>query len=476
MNKMNNVSILILVFNEDVNLKEWYNIIDKFDNIDVTFFSCSSHNFNNIEYEHKFIFVQKDLISDIEKYIRQRSNNHLIISPTWNSFDESDISDLNFDNDLIFFNSKLDTLNNHNKFKLNLLRYLFEQLQVLFNSKDNNLKNEVYESIRSEFIKLDLSKNILDEFTLDEYSFYIRILNNESFNDFKNYVENVSLPWEYINKEKLSNVISNFTDIGITLKKRNPRIIVSLTSYPDRINEVKYVIFSLLNQNLKPDEIILWLAKEQFPNNEEDIPDSLLKLKENGLTIKWCKDIRPYKKLIPALNEYPNDYIVTVDDDIYYPKDWLEKIWKTSKKYPNTIISARARSIKFKDGKLEDYNNWDVFFDFKEPSYLSLPTGAGGTLYCPHALSNIVFNEQLFNELCPTADDMWFWAMAVLNRTKITCIDKPFAVLNYVNVAQEAGILDNLTLWQHNKEGYNDIQFKNILDNFPEILKIITDE
>ena len=45
--------------------------------------------------------------------------------------------------------------------------------------------------------------------------------------------------------------------------------------------------------------------------------------------------------------------------------------------------------------------------------------------------------------------------------------------LTYVNVAQEAGILDNITLWQHNKEGHNDVQIKNILNHFPEILEII---
>ena len=283
----------------------------------------------------------------------------------------------------------------------------------------------------------------------------------------------VLLNWSYINKEQISKKINNFNKCGINLERRDPQIIISLTSFPERINEVSYCIYSLLNQKFKPDKVILWLAEEQFQYKEQDLPISLLNLRNNGLTIKWCEDIKSYKKLIPALKEYPNDFIVTVDDDIYYHEDWLDKMWNTYKKYPNTIISSRARSIKIKDGILENYDNWNIFSNFHAPSYLSLPTGAGGTLYYPHALSQTVFDENLFNQLCPTADDLWFWAMAVINETKITSIENPFNKLTYVNVAQEAGILDNITLWQHNKEGHNDVQIKNILNHFPEILEII---
>ncbi len=41
--------------------------------------------------------------------------------------------------------------------------------------------------------------------------------------------------------------------------------------------------------------VILYLAEEQFPNKEADLPGKLLKFKENGLTIKWCEDLKSYK-------------------------------------------------------------------------------------------------------------------------------------------------------------------------------------
>ena len=117
------------------------------------------------------------------------------------------------------------------------------------------------------------------------------------------------------------------TSLGITKTKRKPEIIVSLTSFPKRINIVVKTINTILNQSVKPDKIILWLANEQFPNKEKDLPDELLDLKNFGLMINWCEDLRSYKKLIPTLNLYPNDIIITADDDIYYDKDWIESLY-----------------------------------------------------------------------------------------------------------------------------------------------------
>ena len=72
---------------------------------------------------------------------------------------------------------------------------------------------------------------------------------------------------------------------GITDKKRSPEVIVSLTSFPARINSVEKTIRTLLTQTLKPDRVILWLAEEQFHNKENDLPRQLLALKNFGLDI-----------------------------------------------------------------------------------------------------------------------------------------------------------------------------------------------
>ena len=67
--------------------------------------------------------------------------------------------------------------------------------------------------------------------------------------------------------------------VEILLKeKRKPLIVVSLTSYPGRIDVVHKTITTLLHQSLKPDVVILWLAHEQFRN--KSLPIDLINLKK----------------------------------------------------------------------------------------------------------------------------------------------------------------------------------------------------
>mgnify|MGYP003303663931 CR=1 FL=1 len=348
-------------------------------------------------------------------------------------------------------------------------------LKKFLNYAKEGQKEDFYQIMRSDFINIDMSNEIIKKLPLDQYRFFIWVLNEESYLNHLIFYKSLKGLQNYINKKELNHKIESFSKIGINQDKKNgPFLIVSLTSFPARINEIHYTIYSLLNQSLKPDKLILWLAEEQFPKKEDDLPNDLLQLKSNGLTIEWCNDIKSYKKLIPALKDYPTDFIVTADDDIYYHETWLEDMWKKYEKHPKTIISSRARRIKVSsEGEILQYNDWNLINGNSETSYLNFPTGAGGTLYFPNALSDKVFEKSLFEEFCPTTDDIWFWAMAVLNKTKITCIDNPFNQLTYVNIARDLGIINSLTLWNFNNAGNNDKQFNKLLEHFPEIKKII---
>lgn len=124
-------------------------------------------------------------------------------------------------------------------------------------------------------------------------------------------------------------------------KNSKAQLIVSLTSYPARIETVNQTIKSILNQSIKADKVILWLAPEQFPNKEKDLPEQLLSLRAKGLTIDWYHDIKSYKKLIPTLKKYPDAIIVTADDDNIYAVNWLEKLYNSYIKHPQDISCHR---------------------------------------------------------------------------------------------------------------------------------------
>lgn len=208
------------------------------------------------------------------------------------------------------------------------------------------------------------------------------------------------------------------TECGVS--ENQPRIIVSLTSFPARIPSLHKTVNSLLNQTLKPDMVVLWLAREQFPGGENDLTPELLALKQYGLTIKWCNDIRSYKKLIPALKEFPNDIIITVDDDIYYDKNMVELLYKSYLTAPQNIHCHRVTKIFRKNGKIKAKGGGRQYY--KKPSYANKLVGMAGVLYPPNSLHADIECEKLFMELAPTSDDIWFWLMAVLNNTKIQVV------------------------------------------------------
>ena len=253
-------------------------------------------------------------------------------------------------------------------------------------------------------------------------------------------------PVPYIDTKKIDKKIAHFNKIGTNQAPRNPRIIVSMTSFPQRMVDVHYAIFSLLNQTLKPDEIILWLGRDEFPNRESDLPKTLLNLCQYGLCIKWCRDVKSYTKLVPALQEYPNDIIITVDDDIYYPNYLVEKLYSSYKNHPNMIHCMRAHRISFDDkNNIKPYNDWPQEIQNVLPGFSNFPTGVGGVLYPPHCLDSDVINEKLFMKLAPHADDIWFWAMAVKNKTMINVVSSDYK-LTYINPKRQLGMTNETTL------------------------------
>ena len=109
------------------------------------------------------------------------------------------------------------------------------------------------------------------------------------------------------------------------------KIYITLTSWKGRINLIHKNIEHLLNIKYKRKKIILNLAIEEFPNKKYELPKEILNLLKNhrNFQIFWVKNNNNvFKKLIPTINRFKKDLIVTVDDDIVYPYDCIEKMIK----------------------------------------------------------------------------------------------------------------------------------------------------
>lgn len=247
----------------------------------------------------------------------------------------------------------------------------------------------------------------------------------------------------------------------------NKNVIVSLTTFPARINTVWLIIETLLRQTYYPGKIILWLDESQFESINK-LPKKLLEQQKRGLEIKFCDDLRSHKKYYYAMKNYPDAIVITVDDDTLYPEDMISNLMFTHAKYPNMICCNLAHFIVVEDGKIAPYINWKSGADgYDQPSHYLVPIGCEGVLYPPRCLNKNVFDKEQIKELCPLADDLWLKAMATLNNVKaVKCRATSITFVNLIVSKNNA--LNKVNVGQN----MNDKQIANILNCYPKLRNI----
>lgn len=263
------------------------------------------------------------------------------------------------------------------------------------------------------------------------------------------------------NLRKIDKAIAYGNLQPVTEKAKN--VIVSLTSYGDRIPDIKYTIYSLVMQSIRPEKIIVNIAFE----DKELLNDEIKSFEKYNVEFNLCKDIRSYKKLLPTLQRYPNACIVTADDDLYFERNWLKRLYEAHKKYPDDVCCHLVYKITHHNGKINTYKSWiHNYRSFTADKSLFLLGGAGA-LYPPNVFHKDIDNEELFSTLAPIADDLWFYFMVILNGRKIRQINKAYIKLRFINPYREYGIISGSTLTQQNVgENKNDVQLRNILSHY----------
>lgn len=201
-----------------------------------------------------------------------------------------------------------------------------------------------------------------------------------------------------------------------------PSVVVSLTSFPAAIPYAAKAIQSILDGTVLPDKVVLYLTFSQFGKN--GIPDELLKMAACNPVFEirdYGRDIRSYRKLIPALRDFPDAVVVTVDDDVAYDRNMLRSLLCLHEKMPDVILAHRAKRIRpgLPYRKWRKYRWYDFVFRKIHSSCLNIQTGVGGVLYPPHSLKKEMLDENLFTAIAPTTDDIWFWAAAVAGGTVV---------------------------------------------------------
>lgn len=255
--------------------------------------------------------------------------------------------------------------------------------------------------------------------------------------------------------------IHNSKEFGLNMQQRDYDITVTFTTYPARIDKAKYVADAMLRQTLKPDRVLLVLAKDEYSSKEE-LPSEYLNLEERGLSIVFINEnLKPHKKYYYAMKHFPESLVITVDDDLYYDDDLVETVYSSYLKFPHAINAMRVHRITHENEALKPYIEWEGEIDCPAcPTMDLMATGGAGTLYPPHLMHEDLLDEEKIVRLCLNADDIWLKTMQVLKNTPVV-LAAPFRPLRTIEGSQDTA------LWQTNvDENKNDKMITNCLREY----------
>ncbi|WP_416443481.1 hypothetical protein ACH3O9_01005 [Leeuwenhoekiella sp. A16] len=260
--------------------------------------------------------------------------------------------------------------------------------------------------------------------------------------------------------------------LSLNERRDNKNIIISLTTFPKRIHKVWLTIESIIRQTSRPDKIILWLYKDEF-RGKESLPTRLLNLEKFGLEIRFCdENLKPHKKYYYTLIEFPNSDVITIDDDIIYPNNLIEKYLINNAKYPKAILCFIGRKINISKRQfIEPYESWNYLKNNTVPSYNILPIGVGSIYYPANSLHEEVLNIEKIKSFALNADDLWLKIMSIKNQTKVVNLGREYTrfFIPILNKNDQKLMDSNIS------EGKNDLIFHKLTNIYNISLKQFVD-
>lgn len=252
--------------------------------------------------------------------------------------------------------------------------------------------------------------------------------------------------------------------------------VVSLTSWPPRTGPgpktpgIWVTLESLMRQNEKPDRIILWLYRGEYPKGLADLPQTLIDLQARGLEIRWVQEnTKGLKKLVPALKAGIKANIVTADDDILYTPDWLRRLVNSHKAHPKGIHAIIARHLTVESGVMRPYGYDKRGHHAQKGRYdarwMAL-NGAGSVYpYDPSQQTIYGLHKRILQPITygQTTDDLWFYVCRVLAGTPLYLAGCPHGLTyQFIDLPEPLGYMNNV-------QGQNNVILRRLMKDFPEV-------
>ena len=216
-------------------------------------------------------------------------------------------------------------------------------------------------------------------------------------------------------------------------KKKLKNCVISLTTTPDRIYELKNTLMSLLDQSYAVEEIRVNVPNYSCKGIKYKIPKWLKRLK----SVKICRTVKdwgPATKLIPTLLDKNNKHkkIIVVDDDVVYGYYAVETLYDYFKKYnygkQKTAITMYGDVIK------DDYNTENALFTrfynyVTGENYTDLLRGHSAYMVTPNMFNKDLYDYDKVPKECFYVDDNYFSAHLKKNKVKILMVGMSFKAI-----------------------------------------------
>lgn len=257
-------------------------------------------------------------------------------------------------------------------------------------------------------------------------------------------------------------------------------IVLSMTSYGERLK--------ILHQHLNWVREIPFLFNLYVGDNETLNPELISFFNSTpNAKLHIVKDIGPLTKSYYALQEFPDDTIFLLDDDLAYSRHWImysiDSFVNNVNKFPTSIIGLIARRIIInKNYELEIMQYGENQTEFQktlnyptghskpfEASYKNIVLSGGpGSFLNIRQLHKDYFDVDKYQSMCKSHDEMWNWIQSVRIGYKHVGLHTVMMHPGVIPNTQQYGLGVNFNSVEHEQD-----IFRSFLNEYPEVMKRI---
>lgn len=185
-----------------------------------------------------------------------------------------------------------------------------------------------------------------------------------------------------------------------SLTPRAERVVVSMTTIPERVEKIVPALRSVLDQSCPADRVLL-----AWPLLMKNATRLKLPRLPSGIEVLTCEDQGPATKFLAAHAVEPDAAIVVVDDDVIYPVDFLATLLDAHRREPKAAFGWRGWCLE--PGL--DPRDFDHVFatSVREATRVDVLLGTWGYLIPPGALDGAVHDFRGWPSELRFVDDVW---------------------------------------------------------------------